>query len=133
MPPAARREFTMKTVALFALQAAVALITLAMGCAMMAGAAPMVQPLAAVGLTNAVLATIGAAEIAAGLLLLWPRTGALGATLLSAVIVLTAGASFDAAIRSRDDAHTLTRGSRVAVEIRPDVPDAIKPARNRDI
>jgi uncharacterized membrane protein YphA (DoxX/SURF4 family) len=76
-----------KIVSIYAAQVLLGAIVIAAGYAKLSGAGVMVQQFQALGLGQSFLMTAGAAEMAAGLCLLLPRGGALGAVLLSCVMV----------------------------------------------
>ena len=98
----------MKTIALYGLQMLVGLVALAAGYAKLTGMGFMAEPFAMIGLGNTFLMIAGTAEILAGLCLLFPRAGVVGAVLLSTVMVGTMGASFGTAISHRGDATHFT-------------------------
>ena len=81
----------MKTIAIYAVQAAMGLVGLAAGCAKLAGADVMVDAFSMLGLGSSFLIIAGAVEILGGLCLLMPRAGLFGAVLLASVVVGTAG------------------------------------------
>ena len=83
----------MKTIALYGLQMLVGLVALAAGYAKLTGMGFMAEPFAMIGLGKTFLMIAGTAEILAGLCLLFPRSGVIGAVLLATVMVGTMGAS----------------------------------------
>jgi uncharacterized membrane protein YphA (DoxX/SURF4 family) len=91
----------MKTIALYGLQVLVGVVALAAGYAKLTGMGFMAEPFAMVGLGKGVLMVAGTVEILAGLCLLFPRSGAVGAVLLACVMVGTIGASLGTAINHR--------------------------------
>lgn len=93
----------MKTIALYGLQALVGIVALAAGYAKLTGMGFMVEPFAMVGIGKGVLMVAGAVEILAGLCLLFPRSGVVGAVLLACVMVGTVGASLGTAISHHGD------------------------------
>ena len=76
-----------KTVSIYAAQVLLGAIAIAIGYAKLAGAGLMVQQFQALGLGQTFLTAAGLTEIAAGLCLLLPRGGILGAVLLACVMV----------------------------------------------
>ncbi len=98
----------MKTIALYGLQALVGLVALAAGYAKLTGMGFMAEPFAAIGLGQTFLTLAGTAEILAGLCLLFPRSGAIGAVLMATVMVGTMGASLGHMISHRGDAIQMT-------------------------
>jgi len=94
----------MKTITLYGLQMLAGLVALAAGYAKLAGMEFMVEPFAAIGLGNGVMMVAGVVEILAGLCLLFPRTGLIGALLLATVMVGTVGATVGSAIAHKADA-----------------------------
>ena len=89
----------MKTIALYGLQMLVGLVALAAGYAKLTGMGFIAEPFAMIGLGKTFLMLAGAAEILAGLCLLFPRSGVVGALLLATVMVGTMGASLGHAIQ----------------------------------
>src|SRR3954467_15592665 len=96
----------MKTIAFYGLQALVGLVALAAGYAKLTGMGFMAEPFAAIGLGQTFLTVAGVAEILAGLCLLFPRSGVVGAALMAAVMVGTMGASLGHAISARGSEQT---------------------------
>ena len=92
----------MKTIALYGLQALVGLVALAAGYAKLTGMGFMAEPFAMIGLGKTFLMVAGAAEILAGLCLLFPRSGVIGAVLMATVMVGTVGASVGTIVSQRD-------------------------------
>ena len=76
-----------KTIAIYGTQAAMGLLALAAGYAKISGADFLVQQFAMLGLGKGFLFVAGCAEILAGLCLLMPRGGIVGAVLLVCVTV----------------------------------------------
>ena len=93
----------MKTIALYGLQMLVGLVALAAGYAKLTGMGFMVEPFAMIGLGKTFLITAGIVEILAGLCLLFPRSGVVGAVLLVAVMFGTMGATVGTAIANKGD------------------------------
>jgi uncharacterized membrane protein len=107
----------MKTIALYGLQMIVGLVALAAGYAKLTGMGFMVEPFAMIGLGTTFLLAAGTVEILAGLCLLFPRSGVVGAMLLATVMVGTMGASLGTVISHRGDtqmtaSHTLQTAAR---------------------
>ena len=96
----------MKTIALYGLQMLVGLVALAAGYAKLTGMSFMAEPFAMIGLGNTFLMIAGIVEILAGLCLLFPRSGVVGAVLLAAVMVGTMGASLGHAIANKSDVRS---------------------------
>ena len=114
----------MKTIALYGLQMLVGLVALAAGCAKLAGMGFMAEPFAAVGLGSTFLTLAGTAEIIAGLCLLFPTWGVVGALLLATVMVGTVGASVGTAISHRGGdqftvSHTYRTSAQSDAMVRP--------------
>src|SRR4030095_7095162 len=91
----------MKTIALYGLQMLVGLVALAAGYAKLTGMGFVAEPFAMIGLGKTFLVLAGSAEILAGLCLLFPRSGVVGALLLTSVMIGTMGASLGTAIANR--------------------------------
>lgn len=108
----------MKTIALYGLQMLVGLVALAAGYAKLTGMGFMAEPFAMIGLGKTFLMIAGSIEILAGLCLLFPRSGVVGAVLLATVMVGTMGASVGTAISHRGDAtqFTVSQTFRTAVQ-----------------
>ena len=98
----------MKTIALYGLQALVGLVALAAGYAKLTGMGFMAEPFATIGLGQAFLTVAGVAEILAGLCLLFPRSGVIGAVIMATVMVGTMGASLGHVISHRGDTTQMT-------------------------
>ena len=79
----------MKTIALYGLQMLAGLVALAAGYAKLTGMEFMAAPFAMIGLGNTFLVIAGIVEIVAGLCLLYPRSGVVGAVLLATVMIGT--------------------------------------------
>ena len=106
----------MKTIALYGLQMLVGLVALAAGYAKLTGMGFIAEPFAMIGLGQTFLMLAGVAEILAGLCLLFPRSGVLGALLLTSVMVGTMGASLGHVISSRGDQAITSQTYRTAVQ-----------------
>jgi len=106
----------MKTIALYGLQMLVGLVALAAGYAKLTGMGFIAEPFAMIGLGQTFLMIAGIAEIVAGLFLLFPRSGVLGALLLTSVMVGTMGASLGHAISNRGDQAVAGQTYRTAVQ-----------------
>jgi len=107
----------MKTIALYGLQMLVGLVALAAGYAKLTGMGFVAEPLAMIGLGKTFLILAGTAEVLAGLCLLFPRSGVVGALLLATVMVGTMGASVGHAIsRSGADQPAVSQTFRTAVQ-----------------
>ena len=76
-----------KTISIYAAQILLGMIAIAAGYAKLTGTGLMVQQFQAIGLGQGFLMVAGTAEIVAGLCLLLPRGGILGAVLLTCVMV----------------------------------------------
>jgi len=98
----------MKTITLYGLQAIVGLVALAAGYAKLTGMDFVAEPFAMIGWGKTFLTVAGAAEIVAGLCLLFPRSGVIGAVLMATVMVGTMGASLGHVISHRGDAPQMT-------------------------
>ncbi len=98
----------MKTIALYGLQALVGLVALAAGYAKLTGMGFMAEPFAMIGLGQTFLTVAGVAKILAGLCLLFPRSGVIGAVIMATVMVGTMGASLGHVITHRGDATQMT-------------------------
>jgi len=125
----------MKTIALYGLQMLVGFVALAAGYAKLTGMGFIAEPFAMIGLGKTFLMLAGTAEILAGLCLLFPRSGVIGALLLATVMVGTMGASVGHAIsRSGIEQPTMSQTFRTAVQddamVRPVV---IKKSQGWDI
>lgn len=125
----------MKTITLYGLQILVGLVALAAGYAKLSGMAFMAEPFATIGLGDTFLMIAGTAEILAGLCLLFPRSGVVGALLLVTVMVGTAGASLGTMISHRGDATqmTVSHAFRTAVQDEMVKPAVIKKSQGWDI
>jgi hypothetical protein len=98
----------MKTIALYGLQMLVGLVALAAGYAKLTGMGFMAEPFAMIGLGQTFLTAAGVAEVLAGLCLLFPRSGVVGAVLLATVMIGTMGASLGHVISHRSDDVQMT-------------------------
>ena len=76
-----------KTISIYAAQILLGVIAIAAGYAKLTGTGVMVQQFQTIGLGHGFLMVAGTAEIAAGLCLLSPRGGILGALLLASVMI----------------------------------------------
>jgi putative oxidoreductase len=76
-----------KTISIYAAQILLGVIAIAAGAAKLSGMGLLVQQFQMLGIGQGFLMVAGAAEIAAGLCLLLPRGGILGAVLLACVMV----------------------------------------------
>jgi tetrahydromethanopterin S-methyltransferase subunit C len=83
----------MKATGIYVLQALSGAAALAAACASLAGADLMVQQFDAMGLGPSFRLVAGSIELVAGLTLIFPRAGALGAVILVCLMVATAGAT----------------------------------------
>ncbi len=125
----------MKTITLYGLQMLVGLVALAAGYAKLTGMGFVAEPFAMIGLGKTFLMLAGTAEILAGLCLLFPRSGVVGALLLATVMVGTMGASVGHAIsRNGAEQPAMSQTFRTAVQgdamVRPVV---IKKSQGWDI
>ena len=98
----------MKTITLYGLQMLVGLVALAAGYAKLTGMDFVAEPIAKIGLGTTILMCAGVVEIVAGLCLLFPRSGVIGAVLMATVMVGTVGASLGHVISHRNDAIQMT-------------------------
>jgi DoxX-like protein len=110
----------MKTIALYGLQMLVGLVALAAGYAKLTGMGFMAEPFAMIGLGKSFLMIAGTVEILAGLCLLFPRSGVVGALLLTTVMVGTMGASLGTAIANRGEATQLVSQTTFRATVRND-------------
>ena len=85
--------FLMKGTGIYILQALSGAAALAAGCASLAGAGFMVNQFDAMGLGPSFRLLAGSIELFAGLTLIIPRAGVLGAVILACLMVGTAGAT----------------------------------------
>ncbi len=107
----------MKTIVLYGLQMLVGLVALAAGYAKLTGMGFVAEPFAMIGLGKTFLMLAGAAEVLAGLCLLFPRSGVVGALLLATVMVGTMGATVGHVISHRGgDEPALSQTFRTAVQ-----------------
>ena len=98
----------MKSIAFYAVQVLTGLAAFAAGYAMLAGISLMVQPFEVMGLGQGFRSAVGSLEIIAGLFLLFPRSGPIGAVLLASLMIGTLGASLGHVAGQRADALPLT-------------------------
>jgi uncharacterized membrane protein YphA (DoxX/SURF4 family) len=124
----------MKTITLYGLQMLVGFVALAAGYAKLTGMGFVAEPFAMIGLGKTFLILAGTAEILAGLCLLFPRSGVVGALLLATVMVGTMGASVGHAISRSGTEPVMSQTFRTAVQgdtmVRPVV---IKKSQGWDI
>jgi len=107
----------MKTITLYGLQILVGFVALAAGYAKLTGMGFVAEPFAMIGLGKTFLMLAGTAEILAGLCLLFPRSGVVGALLLTTVMVGTMGASVGHAIsRHGAEQPAMSQTFRTAVQ-----------------
>jgi hypothetical protein len=124
----------MKTIALYGLQMLVGLVALAAGYAKLTGMSFIAEPFAMIGLGHTFLTAAGVAEVLAGLCLLFPRSGVVGALLLATVMVGTMGASLGHVISQRDAGpRTVSHTFRTAVQDGMVRPVVIKKSKGWDI
>lgn len=124
----------MKTIALYGLQMIVGLVALAAGYAKLTGMGFMAEPFAMIGLGQTFLLVAGTVEVLAGLCLLFPRSGLIGALLLTTVMVGTVGASVGTAISHRGDgAVAVSQTQRTALQSGVMMPVAVKKSQGWDI
>jgi len=116
----------MKTIALYGLQMLVGLVALAAGYAKLTGMGFMAEPFAMIGLGKSFLMIAGTVEILAGLCLLFPRSGVVGALLLTSVMVGTMGASLGHVISHRGAADTFTVSQTFRTNVQTDA--MVRPA-----
>jgi uncharacterized membrane protein YphA (DoxX/SURF4 family) len=107
----------MKTIALYGLQMLVGLVAIGAGYAKLAGMEFVAEPFAMIGLGNTFLMLAGIVEVLAGLCLLFPRSGVVGALLLATVMVGTVGATVGHVISHRGgDASAASQTFRTAIQ-----------------
>ncbi len=94
----------MNTIAIYGLQASMGLLAVAAGTAKLCGVDVMVDAFDVLGLGAPIRMTAGMVEVIGGLCLLLPRAGAVGALLVAAVVVGSAGLTLGQ-IASRPVAH----------------------------
>ncbi len=124
----------MKTIALYGLQMLVGLVALAAGYAKLTGMDFIAVPFAMIGLGTTFLVVAGAIEIVAGLCLLFPRSGVVGAVLLATVMVGTMGASLGHVISHRGgDQFTVSQTYRTAAHADTIRPVVLKKSQGWDI
>jgi hypothetical protein len=98
----------MKTAAFYAVQLLVGLAALAAGYAKLTGMGVVTEPLELIGLGQGWRLAAGSVEIAGALCLLFPRSGLIGAALLTSVMIGTLGATIGHAASARADARHVT-------------------------
>ena len=98
----------MTTIAFYALQVLVGLIALTVGYAKLTGMSVMIQPFELIGLGQGFRLAAGSLEIVGGLCLLFPRSGLIGAVLLTSVMISTLGATIGHVASPRADAPQIT-------------------------
>jgi DoxX-like family len=123
----------MKTIALYGLQMLVGLVALAAGYAKLTGMGFVAEPFAMIGLGKTFLMLAGAAEILAGLCLLFPRSGVVGALLLTSVMVGTMGASLGHVISTRGNDQVASQTVRAAAQHEMVKPIVFKKSQGWDI
>jgi uncharacterized membrane protein YphA (DoxX/SURF4 family) len=125
----------MKTITLYGLQMLVGLVALAAGYAKLTGMSFIAEPFAMIGLGHTFLVAAGVAEVLAGLCLLFPRSGAVGALLLATVMVGTMGASLGYVISHQGGATQMTVSQTFRTAARDGMvhPVAIKKSQGWDI
>jgi uncharacterized membrane protein YphA (DoxX/SURF4 family) len=121
----------MKTITLYGLQMLVGLVALAAGFAKLTGMPVLADAFATIGLGQTFLVLAGTAEIIAGLCLLFPRAGVVGALLLTSVMVGTTGASIGAAISQKGEPQVQAMRTSVQPGVLPMV--VIKKSQGWDI
>ena len=97
----------MTTIAFYALQVLTGLIAFTVGYAKLSGMSVIVQPFELMGLGQGFQSVAGSLEIVAGLCLLFPRSGLIGAVLLTSVTISTLGVTIGHAAFPRADASQL--------------------------
>jgi uncharacterized membrane protein YphA (DoxX/SURF4 family) len=102
-----------KTISIYGAQVLLGMIAIAAGYAKITGTGLMVQQFQMLGLGQGFLFSAGCAEIAAGLCLLLPRGGILGAVLLTCVMVGTLGGTIGhvasaVALQNNPPQHTIS-------------------------
>lgn len=97
----------MTTIAFYALQVLVGLIAFAAGYAKLSGMSVMIQPFELMGLGQGFRLAAGSLEIVGGVCLLFPRSGLIGAVLLTSVMISTLGATIGHVSSPRADASQL--------------------------
>jgi uncharacterized membrane protein YphA (DoxX/SURF4 family) len=125
----------MKTIALYGLQMLVGLVALAAGYAKLTGMGFIAEPFAMIGLGHTFLVAAGIAEVLAGLCLLFPRSGVVGALLLATVMVGTVGASLGYVISHHGGATQMTASQTFRTSAQDGMvrPVVIKKSRGWDI
>ena len=97
----------MTTIAFYALQVLMGLIAFAAGYAKLSGMSVMIEPFELIGLGQGFQSVAGSLEIVAGLCLLFPRSGLIGAVLLTSVTITTLGVTIGHVAIPRADASQL--------------------------
>jgi hypothetical protein len=99
----------MKASGIYVLQAVSGAAALATACASLAGADLIVQQFEAMGLGPSFRLLAGSIELIAGLILIIPRTGALGGAILACLTVATVGATLGHLATLRPMTETASR------------------------
>ena len=105
-----------KTIAIYGMQVLVGIIAVAAGYAKLSGMGLMVEQFAALGLGRGFLMVAGSAEIIAGLCLLMPRGGILGAVLLTCVMVGAMGVTIGHVASAMTQGH-VAQASQFTISI----------------
>lgn len=101
------------TIAIYTMQATMGLLAVAAGAAKLCGADVMVDAFDLLGLGASIRMTAGMVEVIGGLCLLLPRAGAVGAVLVAAVVVASAGLSIgQLASHAQPNGATAVRASQ---------------------
>jgi uncharacterized membrane protein YphA (DoxX/SURF4 family) len=112
----------MTIIALYSFQALIGILFLAAGFAKLTGMEFMSEPFALIGVGKSALIMMGSVEIAAGICLLFPRAGVVGAVLVATLTVGIAGTLAGYAITQGFNAqqpvgfqfqHTAARTARI--------------------
>ena len=123
-----------KTASIYAAQILLGVIALAAGYAKLTGAGLMVQQFHTLGIGQAFLTIAGTVEIAAGLCLLLPRGGILGAVLLAGVMIGALGVTVGhvaSAVAQPASAAPLTATGLQSLKSGPDHAGTIQIVRPR--
>jgi hypothetical protein len=125
-----------KTISIYGAQILLGMIAIAAGYAKLTGAGLMVHQFQMLGLGYGFLFMAGCAEIAAGLCLLLPRGGILGAVLLACVMVGTLGGTIGhvaSAVAMQNDAAQQTISFEAVQSQRPGLVVTIRTRGGIDI